>query len=41
VSIEEGERMAKDYNIAFFETVGQSDDVSAPFLALATAVKHR
>jgi Ras-related protein Rab-8A len=42
VSIEEGEGLAKEYNIPFFETSAKQDiNVGASFLAIATQVKNR
>jgi len=42
VSVEEGEGLAKEYNIPFFETSAKQDiNVGASFLAIATQVKNR
>jgi Ras-related protein Rab-8A len=42
VSTEEGEGLAKEYNIPFFETSAKQDiNVGASFLAIATQVKNR
>ncbi len=42
ISVEEGEALAKEYNIPFFETSAKQDiNVGASFLAIATQVKNR
>ena len=42
VSFEEGENLAKEYNIHFFETSAKQDmNVEKSFLTLATDVKER
>jgi hypothetical protein len=42
VSVEEGEQLAKEYNIHFFETSAKQDtNVEKSFLTIATDVKNR
>ena len=42
MSIEEGEALAKEYNIHFFETSAKQDiNVEKSFLTIATDVKNR
>ncbi len=42
VSFEEGESLAKEYNIHFFETSAKQDiNVEKSFLTIATDVKNR
>ena len=42
MSFEEGEALAKEYNISFFETSAKQDiNVEKAFLTIATDVKNR
>jgi Ras-related protein Rab-8A len=42
ISVEEGQALAKEYNIHFFETSAKSDiNVDKAFMTIATDVKNR
>jgi Ras-related protein Rab-8A len=42
ISVEEGQALAKEYNIHFFETSAKSDiNVEKAFITIATDVKNR